>query len=210
MGKEKNREILQEVFAPGNRLTKSIIYLLFCLALVCCFLLASCGTPQPSLKTATDRLAAAPVAPDQGFADFPYENLSLNESKHFWIDESSPVFDFDTGKSFFRAFALPQSPKPYTVRVRSYLMGESIFVPRVIILNDRFTVTRTGDLPEITSGAGFLTGFIHINQSVRDERYLIILTDRRALTKKIDYIAHKTTDSLLSILTEITAVRHAN
>ena len=193
MGKEQNREVLQEVFALGNRLTKSIIYLLFCLGVVGCFLLASCDMPLMSHKAAMDRLAASPGASYQGFANFPYENLSLNESKVFWIDENSSAFDFDTGKSFFRAFALPQSPTPYTVIVHSYLLGSarrpSIFVPRVIILNDRFTVTRTKELrryglkPPLLSI--MLGGFVHIDQPASDERYMVILTNRHALTQKI-------------------------
>lgn len=168
----------------------------WCLALLSCVALASCAM---SLVTARERYEAAPVAPYQSFADFPYEKLSLKDSKAFRIDEHSPAFDFATGKSFFKAFSLPQSSMPYTVTVRSYLVGQHfksdyIFAPRVIFLNERFTVTRTleksdfhyayAGLFETWRLRAMLEGSARIDQSARDERYLIILTTKEALQEK--------------------------
>lgn len=192
----KMRQALYGVFAMCKPLAKSIISPLFCLGLLTCFLLASCAMP---LGTARERYEATPMVSYQGFVNFPYEKLRLKDSKAFRIDLHSPAFDFDTGKSFFRAFALPQSPTPYTVTVRSYLVGQHlksgyIFAPRVIFLNDRFTVTRTlekGDFHyakpgmfETSGWRAMLEGSTRIDQSVRDERYLIILTTKEALKEK--------------------------
>ena len=135
----KIRLVLQRAFALCEPLAKRTFFLFFCLGPLICFSLASCAIP---LKTARELQEAAPVAAYQGFANFPYEKLSLKDSKVFRIDETSPSYDFDTGKSFFKAFALPQSPTSYTVTVRSYLVGHHvisgyIFAPRAIFLNDR-------------------------------------------------------------------------
>jgi maltose operon protein len=192
----KMRQGLYEIFAMCKPVAKSTISPLFCLGLLSCFLLASCAMP---LGTARERYEATPVVSYHGFVNFPYEKLSLKDSKAFRIDEHSPAFDFGTGKSFFRAFALPQSPTPYTVTVRSYLVGHHlnsgyIFAPRVIFLNDRFTVTRTletGDfhyakpgLFETSGWRAMLEGSTRIDRSARDERYLIILTTKEALKEK--------------------------
>jgi hypothetical protein len=192
----QERQILQGVLAPDKPLATSSIFPLFCLGLLSCFLLASCAM---SLGTARERYEAAPVASFQSFADFPYEKLSLKDSKAFRMDEHFPAFDFATGKSFFKAFSLPQSPTPFTVTVRSYLVGQDIqtgyiFAPRVIFLDERFTVTRTlgkGDfhyakpgLFETWDWRAMLESSTRIDQSALDECYLIILTTKEALQKK--------------------------
>jgi maltose operon protein len=190
------RQILQGVLAPGQPLATSNIFPLFCLGLLSCSLLAACAMP---LGTARERYEAAPVASYQSLADFPYEKLRLKDSKAFRMDEHSPAFDFATGKSFFKAFSLPLSPTPYTVTVRSYLVGQDIqtgyiFAPRVIFLNERFIATRTlekGDfhyaqpgLFETWGWRAMLESSTRIDQSARDERYLIILTTTEALQEK--------------------------
>ncbi len=197
----KTRQVLQRVFTLCEPSAKSTFALFICLGPLICFSLASCAMP---LKTAREIHEAAPVAAYQGFANFPYEKLSLKDSRLFRIDEHSPAFNFVTGKSFFRAFALPQSSTPYTVTVRSYLVGPTlidgyIFAPRAILLDDSFTVTRTLGTDDFhhakpglfenmgnkgLSWRAMLEGSTRIDQSARDERYLIILTTTKALEEK--------------------------
>jgi maltose operon protein len=156
------------------------------------------------LRTAREFHEAAPIAAYQGFADFPFEKLSLKDNRLFLIDEHSPAFNFATGKSFFRAFALPQSSTPYTVTLRSYLVGPTlkngyIFAPRAIFLDDSFTVTRTLGTDDFhyanpgffenmggkgLSWRAMLEGSTRIDRSARDEHYLIILTTKKALEEK--------------------------
>lgn len=53
--------------------------------------------------------------------ELPFEPTALEQRIAFSIDEWSPVFAFPTGRSFFKGFALPSSPRPATATVVSYI-----------------------------------------------------------------------------------------
>jgi hypothetical protein len=58
--------------------------------------------------------------------ELPVEPLKLGDKKSFDLGGGSPAYRFETGKSYFRAFALPQGPYPYRVTVSSYLVGDNL------------------------------------------------------------------------------------
>src|SRR5208282_6920862 len=66
-------------------------------------------------------LPASPPAPDSDPAHFRYEPLPAEGAVDFVIDAASPTFEFQSGPSAFRAFALPAQTRPYVVEVRSFL-----------------------------------------------------------------------------------------
>jgi hypothetical protein len=163
--------------------------------------LAGCATT--SYKVEMNKYRAAPVC-CRSFSEFSFEELRSGESKSFDLNEESPAFVFDTGKSYFKAFRLPPSSAPYRVTVRSYILGNDlrsayIFIPQASLLNDRYEVVRNIDFRYLRlEKAGFaetaketwgimrkLEGYIDVNAEKREERFLVIYTTEKLLTAKI-------------------------
>lgn len=131
----------------------------------------------------------------ESMKDFKFETIVIGDSKSFDLGERSPAYLFDTGKSFFKAFALPQLSYPYHVSIRSYMLGQTrdswyIFFPQIVTLNQDFELVRSTDSRSFQSKrAGFietaketfammykLEGKISFAEVNRNEKYLIILT----------------------------------
>jgi hypothetical protein len=142
-------------------------------------------------------------------ADLPVVPLRLGDNKSFDLGTDSPAYQFDTGKSYFRAFALPQGPYPYKVTVRSFIIGDNlksayIFYPKLITLDENrrivrstgpetFTLQRAGYIETLQETAGFrrkLEGGLTITDTSRDERFLVVLTTA-------DLLQGKTTASIV-------------
>lgn len=51
------------------------------------------------------------------------ERLASPDDLRFEIDEGTPSFAFDTGRSPFRTFRLPEGG-PYTLTLSSYVVGD--------------------------------------------------------------------------------------
>ncbi len=128
-------------------------------------------------------------------AELPGEPLQLGDKKSFDLSENSPAFRFETGKSYFRAFTLPQGPYPYRVTVRSYLVGgylksAYIFFPQLLTLDANrkvvratgpgsFRLEQAGLLEAMQEAEGLrqiLEGSLTFTEGSRDERYLVVLT----------------------------------
>jgi Maltose operon periplasmic protein precursor (MalM) len=136
-------------------------------------------------------------------ADLPVEPLLLGDKKSFDLGTGSPVYQFDTGKSYFRAFALPQGPYPYRVTVRSFIMGDNLkstylFFPQLITLDEHhrlvrstgpetFTLQHAGYIETMLETAGFrrkLEGGLTFTDKSRDEHFLVVLTTSDLLQGK--------------------------
>lgn len=135
----------------------------------------------------------------KSFKEFDYARLNLPDSKNFDIDKNSRASSFNTGRSFFMAFALPKSSSPYTVSIESYFQGTSltegyIFSPALIFLNEDHQIVRSitrglfeynGDesTKPLTAGSGLIAK-IDITHEMKDYRYMIILTPGKTLGKE--------------------------
>jgi len=121
---------------------------------------------------------------------FRYEPLPADGSVDVAIDARSPTFEFQSGPSAFRAFALPPASHPYLVEVRSYLSGGAdprrakVFYPVVAVLTDDFLVSRSTDLEalrfdlpllERTTAPAYRV-VLAIDPSNAHERYLVVYT----------------------------------
>lgn len=159
-------------------------------------MLAGCSTPYATVMT---RYREAPVS-CRSFSEFPFEDLQPGDSKSFDLNNKSPAFAFDTGKSYFKAFRLPPYVHPYRIVVRSYMLGDTvdsayILCPQAIFLNEKFeTVRRTDyrflklatagfvEISRETWGLGWkLEGEIAVGDANRDERYLVVYTTAELL-----------------------------
>jgi len=128
-------------------------------------------------------------------AELPVDSLHLGDTKSFDLGGNSPAYQFTTGKSYFRAFALPQGTYPYEVIVSSFLIGDDLksaylFFPKLITLDENrkvvratgpetFTLQQAGYLETMGQTAGLrhkLEGRFIFTDGSQDERYLIVLT----------------------------------
>jgi hypothetical protein len=142
------------------------------------------------LAAASTAHAAAPAACCSDPSRFKFEPLPTQGSVDLVINASSPTFEFQSGPSAYRAFALPASTQPYVVEVRSFMSGGSdpqrarVFYPVVAVLTDDFLVSRSTDLEalrfdlplfEQTSAPAYRL-VLGIDPSNPHERYLVVFT----------------------------------
>src|SRR3990172_9604712 len=135
----------------------------------------------------------------QSLRDIPYEDLNSGDSKILDLNEKSPAFQFDTGKSFFKAYSLPPYTSPYMIRVQSYMYGDyfdfaHIFVPRLIFLNEKYEIVRATDPWNFrlkkadhfeTWGLRYkIVGDIDVSEENRNEKFFIVITTEELLQGK--------------------------
>jgi maltose operon protein len=99
-----------------------------------------------SHEAAEDSLRKARIC-CESIAQFRYDQLGESQGASFMLDESSDAFNFQTGKSYFRAFRLPVKTLPYLIKIRSFALGEHIdkahvFHPQIALLDDRFAIVK--------------------------------------------------------------------
>lgn len=141
-------------------------------------------------------------------AELPIEPLLPGGATSFNLDAGSPAYRFATGKSYFRAFSLPQGPYPYRVTVSSYLIGDYLktaylFAPQLVTLDEQrhvvrstgpgtFSITRTSFMEALQTAGDFpykIEGGLTFNDQNRDERYLVVMTTDELLRQKTPFPA---------------------
>ena len=78
-------------------------------------------------------------------SEFEYQILTTEKALMIDINESSKLFNFKSGKSYFVGLKLPDFNQPYNVTLKSYALGDNvnnshIFFPEVLALNNNFSV----------------------------------------------------------------------
>lgn len=82
---------------------------------ICIFVLAGCASvPVEEAKAVLGRSAACCKA----FAEMRFEKVERNTRHKFDLDQSSQIFDFQQGKSFFQAFTLPERSASIIIQSR--------------------------------------------------------------------------------------------
>lgn len=168
-------------------------------------LLSGCAK---SYEAANKELAAAnPCC--RNFSEFTYEKLAQDKPLIFDLDQSSPAFLFDSGKSFFKAIRLPDHTLPYKIKIRSYAEGMSIpashiFYPEILLLKEDFNIENEiipefimerDDLAAIKEntrkrgGLGIrLSGEILITSP--EQRYMLIMTSDELLSSSSEWFIY--------------------
>lgn len=178
----------------GNQKTLGLLFLLCAI-----FLVQGCAKPYASVVR---HYREDPVCCDS-MAELPIDELQAGDRKSFDLGAGSPAYQFDTGKSYFRAYLLPLGGYPYRVTIRSYLVGDYLksaylFFPQLITLDERrkvvrstgpgtFTVTRTNFIERVQTAGDFnykVEGGLTFTETNRDERYLVVLTTDELLRIK--------------------------
>lgn len=122
-------------------------------------------------------------------AGFDYAGLPEAGTLNVVIGSTSPVFEFQSGRSHFAAFRLPETDRPYRVRVRSLFDDPtadraSVFYPVLAMMDDTFIVTRMSNLDSLRleqalAVAGGEAGFAvtaPFDPSIAREKYLVVFT----------------------------------
>jgi len=156
---------------------------------------ASCAAVNP-LDKVRQELNAAEVC-CMGYEQFNFKPLDFRETERIIINRESPVFQFDTGKSYFKAFRLPAAGKSYSIIVGSYFAeqvtrsGTSfVFSPVVMFLDADYRVTRKVDkgfAAVVEAGNSMnnakLEARIAMSPRAADERYMVIYTTTALLNQ---------------------------
>jgi maltose operon protein len=151
---------------------------------------------SPSAAESRAALNAAPICCDS-LAELRFEPLDIERTKYYPINNSAQAFRFSTGKSFVRAFRLPDQLERATVTL-SAIAGATVFVPTILILDEEFRVSRSIDSSNFAyTPAGFmepqrLRGRFHFDRrrggELAAERYFVVFTtdaDLRGSTQMI-------------------------
>ena len=131
-------------------------------------------------------------------ADLPFAPLDPSGRVVLDIDERSPAFAFETGKSFFAAFRLPDGPRPLEVSVTSRMpfaaLGplRPIFNPALAVLDAHHRVVRLFHEPEdfavrtpVSEPAGLeVAGAVYIGEAPEQAAYLVVLTTDALRTRR--------------------------
>jgi hypothetical protein len=156
----------------------------------------------------------------KSISEFSFESIQIGDKKGFYFKEDSPAYMFKTGKSYFRAFVLPQSSYPYQVSVGSCILAgfdpdyellSYVFFPQLLILNENYEVVRSSypvdfrarevlstDIDQIESilepycSGHMVAGKIPFTTEDMSEKYLIILTTNDLLKAKTSFLAWMT------------------
>ena len=144
----------------------------------------------------------------ESFAQFRYDQLAGDADISFRLDASSDAFDFQSGKSYFRAFRLPANAPPYCIRITSYALGETIkkahiLYPQLALLDERFAVIRQSSPADfVLSKAGLketaaetwglpvkLEGSLLVDSP--DARYVLVFTTEKFMSSASTYVARQ-------------------
>lgn len=176
-------------------------------AAVIFMLLVGCATTYISQIEQYDAAAVC----CNSIAELPYHELYLPDEKKVKIGDDGNAFEFDTGKSFFKAFKLVQRSISYSIEIRSYVTGTtastwSIFVPTILLLDQNYTVVHTiGEeefkysVPSVSEGnwtiRAMLSATIEIPVKKEGVRYMVIMTRSDAL-KRMTTVTYPETISI--------------
>jgi maltose operon protein len=149
-------------------------------------------TPAPleqSVTSARQALADASICCDT-IVEIPFQPIPVNFSGDVTLDATAPAYCFDSGKSFFRAFALPKDSKSFEIRLYSQA-GKTVLAPSAMLLDSRLRPTRLFDADDFTyapaSGlkGDSLDARLRIDRTYLNnpgnEYYLVLFTDEHQM-----------------------------
>jgi hypothetical protein len=150
--KRKGRTMISQTSVPG--------------LLLAAILISGCTT-LPDLKA---RLDAAPSC-CVGFEQMQFDPLPAEGDILLALDDRSPAFNFETGKSYFAAYSLPATAQGKQLQVLAHPTGSiafesqtlaQIFCPRVLFLNSSKRPMSThevvGQFDRLNDFSGYMRG----------------------------------------------------
>ncbi len=117
--------------------------------------------------------------------ELPYSPLPLNQTWLATLTGDSPAFEFESGKSYFAAYRLPESSDPVKITFRAEL-SERTFHPAILLLDADFKIAQLIE----KNGFGYKPGFLGSRGALETSitilpiasiRYLVVLTTKELL-----------------------------
>lgn len=152
-------------------------------------------TPAPLQTLQQDALHALAAATPccANLQQLPYSPIPANFSGDVVIDQSAPAFEFQSGKSFFRAFQLPLNSRSFEIRLYSQA-GNTVLAPSAMLLDSQFRMTRLLGAEDFTyvPAQGLkgdsLDARLRVDRLYQDnpgnEHYLILFTSDRQMAEQ--------------------------
>jgi hypothetical protein len=188
-------------------------------AVVVCLLLSACEVTREHAVARYQE--AAPCC--RSLADLEYLPVAADVPRSLTLDQASPLFAFDTGRSYVAAFDLGAVQSPRIVELRSYVLGPLIekghvFYPDLVFLDERHVpVAIDPPIVPLMVGTTYRDASRENNRGlparlegavlVEDPRvrYLVIRTTDAALADKSLYVSRPLT-GLLGLLAALNPV----
>ncbi|USD34497.1 MULTISPECIES: MalM family protein [Vibrio] len=121
--------------------------------------------------------------------EFPWIFLKQNEELEFTIDTASPVFDFNTGKSYFAPFAFDSQSGAVELVIRSNMEDNRVAIPVIELLDQDFNTVKTlkRDDFQIKFSDAFARNRFELQISVDTIQtpYMVIYSDNSDLGERI-------------------------
>lgn len=178
------------------KVTRLTTVLLLALSASACSTLEDVIVPTSEYKNVLDnreaaasQLAQASIC-CQDFTHLTYTPLPGVYKQLVSIGASSPVFNFTEGRSFFAAYQLPQNSGDLRITLSAQI-DKTVFVPRVVMLDAQFRVTRIIDdkifkyVPAQLLDGDQLQGVFTIDRTMagnpNNETYMVVYTPENGL-----------------------------
>ncbi len=116
-----------------------LVLLLSSLGLFGCVSNSTADLEQASLQLDSAQLCC------ENMSQFPWVLLNTEEDINFNLDESSPVWNFENGKSYFSAFEFSERSGSVEILLRSNMLEEKVVEPKVALYNSNFEVVKVLD-----------------------------------------------------------------
>jgi hypothetical protein len=149
------------------------------------------GCASSGRDDALEKALATSPACCAGPREFRFDPATIGQRVVFTLDERSPVHAFPRGRSFFKALALPESPRATFVTVASFPVVEKgslnewrgrYFAPSIVYLDANFEPSQPFDGPPNFMFNGNGRRFSAFRAPVPpDARYLVVFTEARLL-----------------------------
>ncbi len=114
-----------------------VVVLLSSLGLFGCVSNPTADIDQASLQLDSAQLCC------ENMSQFPWVLLNTEEDLNFNIDESSPVWNFKSGKSYFAAFEFSERSGSVEILLRSNMLEGKVVDPKVVLYNADLEVVKT-------------------------------------------------------------------
>lgn len=183
------------------------------LAFIVFILFSACA---PKLSVQVDKLNQQQNTVAR-LVDLNYQPLRLDEEIKINVDEETPVYLFSTGRSYVKAFSLPEE-RPLKIIIKSYFIGpfvdESVvFIPCAMLLSrdDQVISSIDQELPIIEKASLTETGGVRfkntlsicVTESDSVANFVIYTTDRH-LSQTSDAYINDMTQAIIPGVTVIT------
>ncbi len=152
---------------------------------------------SPNAAQSRATLNAARVCCDS-LSQLRFEPLNTRNADFYKVDATAQAFAFSTGKSFVRAFAIPDNLDRATVTLEA-VAAATVFVPTVLILDGDYRVSRAVDASQfVYTPAGFmepqrLRGRFYLDRrqggELENEKYLVVFTTDDSLNGSTEMIS---------------------